>query len=370
MTNVNASIVVVGGGPSGSAAALTLARGRHRVLLLEEGPAPGFKVGEGLPPAARPLLRDLGLLENMLAEGHLPSPANASAWGSPRLHTQDFLFGLQGRGWHLDRARFDASLREAAAREGVEVRLGTRLLAAERTREGWHLRLASGEGTEELACAWLVDATGRRSAIARRQGATRLHADGLIAFFARFGPGAATTDRDGRTWVESVPEGWWYTARVPSGERVVAFLTDADLVDRARLLSEEGFLSALDETTHLRALLSPQGAVLRERPRGADAASARLDHFVGPGWLAAGDAALSFDPLSSQGITTALHSGMSAGRALGAHLAGEHQALEAYAAHLEAIHAAYGRHRAAFYGGERRWAHRPFWARRHAHAVQ
>jgi flavin-dependent dehydrogenase len=366
MTESNAPLVVVGGGPGGAAAALALARGRRRVLLLEEGTPGDFKVGEGLPPAARPLLRDLGVLEHVLEGGHLPCPANVSAWGSPELHATDFLFDLNGHGWHLDRARFDASLREAAARAGVEVRLGAKLTGTQWEADGWRLSIASGDGTEEVRCAWLIDATGRRSAIARRYGATRLYADGLVAFFARFHPGIGATDRDGRTLVESRPDGWWYTARVPSGERVVAYLTDADLVDRASLLSPEGFVSALEGTTHLRAVLSAHGYALQERPRGADAGSARLDRFVGPGWLAAGDAALSFDPLSSQGITTALYTGMKAGQALVAHLAGDGRALEAYSAHLESIHAAYWGNRASFYGHERRWADRPFWARRHS----
>ena len=70
---------------------------------------------------------------------------------------------------------------------------------------------------------------------------------------------------------------------------------------------------------------------MEDRPRGADAGSARLDRFVGDGWVAAGDAALSFDPLSSQGMLTALYTGMKAGQALSAHLAGDGGALEAYA---------------------------------------
>jgi flavin-dependent dehydrogenase len=101
------------------------------------------------------------------------------------------------------------------------------------------------------------------------------------------------------------------------------------------------------------------------RPRGANAGSARLDRFVGDGWIAAGDAALSFDPLSSQGILTALYTGMRAGQALHAHLAGDETALAPYADRLEEIHRAYEQNRTVFYGFEQRWAQAPFWRRRH-----
>lgn len=360
-------VVVVGGGPAGAAAALTLARGGGRVLLLEEGRPGGFKVGEGLPPVGRPLLRELGVLERFLEAGHLPSYGNVSAWGSPGLKSLDFIFDPNGHGWHLDRARFDAALREAATAAGAEVRMGVKLAATERQGHGWCLRLVPAqaeEGEKVVGCDWLIDATGRRSAIARRYGAARLHDDALVAFFARFRPAVAGTDRDSRTMIEATPEGWWYAARVPSGERVVAWLTDADLADRATLLSPEGFVSWLEGTQHLRTVLAAHGYTLQERPRGADAGSARLERFVGDGWLAAGDAALSFDPLSSQGILNALYTGMRAGRALAAHLSGEERALEGYVALLERIHQTYQRNRTSFYGDEQRWVDRPFWARR------
>jgi len=358
--------VVAGGGPAGAAAALALARGGRRVLLLDESRAGDFRVGEALPPAGRPLLRELGVLERFLDDGHLPCHGNLSGWGAPGLAGTDFLLDPNGHGWHLDRTRFDASLREAARVAGAVVRSGARVSATEADPGGgWRVSLSSAEGDEEVACGWLLDATGRRCSLARRGGAARLPEDALIAFYARYRPGR-DGDRDSRTLIESVPDGWWYTALVPSGERVVAFLTDADLADRPALLSPEGFARRLEETEHVRAVLESFGYALHDRPRGTDAGSARLDRFSGPGWLAAGDAAVSFDPLSSQGIRTALYTGTRAGEALHAHLGGDADALEGYTRVLEQVYGAYLRHRAEFYRYERRWSDRPFWARRHA----
>jgi flavin-dependent dehydrogenase len=352
------------------------------VLLLDDSPPGAARVGESLPPAGRSLLRDLGVLEPFLADGHLASHGNVSVWGTAGTHATDFIFNLQGHGWQLDRARFDALLRgaaadagvevrpRAAADAGVEVRPRTTLAAARREVSpgdgGWTLPVsAAGGPEEEVRCRWVVDATGRRAAVARRHGAVRLYGDALVAFHARFRPApGAEADRDARTRVEAAPDGWWYTALVPSGERVVAYLTDGDLADRAALLSAEGFTAAVEETEAIRAALAAHGFMIAGRPRGTDAGSACLDRFVGDGWIAAGDAALSFDPLSSQGILNALYTGMRAGEALAAHLAGDGGALGAYAARLDSIVEAYRRNWATYYALETRWPERPFWARR------
>ncbi|HEX2188916.1 MAG TPA: tryptophan 7-halogenase, partial [Longimicrobiaceae bacterium] len=333
----------------------------RRVLLVDAAP-PALPLGEALPPVGRALLGELGLLDGFLSQEHAPSHGNVSAWGSGDLATHDFLFDLHGHGWHLDRARFDAGLRAAAAGAGAEVVTPTRVAGTERTGRGWVVRVAGAGEEREVACGWVVDATGRSAAVARRCGGARVRHDRLVAVHARFRP-LEGADRDGRTLVEAAPDGWWYTARLPCGERVAAFLADAATARGGRLPAPDPFLAALARTTHVRAALT--GYALASAPRGADAGSARLDPPVGDGWIAAGDAALSFDPLSSHGILNALHTGALAGHAVHAHLAGDEAAVAAYARHVHAVYATYLRHLRAYYGMERRWADRPFWARRH-----
>ena len=356
-------VVVAGGGPAGAAAALTLASEGCRVLLADASPTDAFRVGEALPPAARPLLRDLGVLDRFLADGHLPSFGNLSIWGSDQLQAHDHIFDPHGHGWHLDRARFDALLRDAARGAGAELLEGVAIEKVERKDGTWRVRLGAGAKTREVRAGWLVDATGRRSAIARRHGAARRPDDRLVAFYARFRT-ASEEDADTRTMIESAPDGWWYTALLPSGERVAAWLTDADLADRATLLSPSGFTARLRESPHLGALFARFGYALHGRPRGTGAGSARLDRFAGEGWLAVGDAALSFDPLSSQGMLTALYTGLRGGQALARVAAGDDSGIPGYTRQLEQVYDTYLRNRLTFYAAEPRWTDRAFWLRR------
>ncbi len=73
---------------------------------------------------------------------------------------------------------------------------------------------------------------------------------------------------------------------------------------------------------------------------------------------------MAFDPLSSQGILTALFTGMTAGQALHAHLTGDEDALTGYQAQLLAIRTAYHRNLTMTYALERRWPQHTFWRRR------
>ncbi len=350
--------LIAGGGPAGSAAAIVLGRADRRVLLVDAAPARPMRlqVGESLPPAARPLLRDLGLLDGVERAAHLPSAGTVSAWGSSELEANDFVADPNGSGWHLDRRRFDRMLREMAAGAGVELRegVGARLVGG---RGGaWRVRLGRGRG-EEVGARVLIDATGRRAVAARSLGARRDRRDRLVALVAVVA--AQEGDLDARTLVEAVAEGWWYTALVPGGRRVVAFLTDSDLVP-GDARTAAGFRSLLSRTEHI-ARLVPAVSI---QPQTEPAFGSLLDPPAGDGWLAIGDAALAFDPLSSQGILTALYTGLVGAEAVEGHLDGFSTTLDSYRQRIAAIATAYQRNLGRAYAAETRWPLRPFWARR------
>ena len=365
MPTEHVAAVVVGAGPAGAVAALTLARAGLSVWLLHRPARVPFQVGESLPPAATPLLADLGLLDTLAEDGHEPCYGTQSAWGGPLLRVTDFIHDPHGPGWRLDRPHFDGRLREAAGQAGAVLVAGEGVAQVGRDSDGWW-----GVAGQAVAARWAVDATGRAAALARRQGAQRRQADRLVGWVALFGAGDTEgEDTDSTTLVEAAPDGWWYTARLPDGRRVAVFHTDADLPAARQAATAAGYRRLLGETQHIQARLAAYGAQPLLGPYMAAANSARLVPPVGDGWLAVGDAALAFDPLSSQGLLTALYLGMQAGEALAAHLGGVPTALDRYAAQVDAVYAAYEGRRLDYYGDERRWAERPFWRRRHSQGV-
>jgi flavin-dependent dehydrogenase len=349
MTDVD--IAIVGAGPAGSVAAFRAGRLGLRVALFDGGPRTLPSVGESLPAAAGPLLRSLEL--EAAVEGHPTCCGDAYAWGSPQLQTTEGSRDPYGPGWHLDRPRFDASLRDRAAQEAT-VFAATRVSGVD--RRGQDVRLETGTGL--LTTRWVVDATGRRSSVAAQLGIARRRDDALVALCSWVDD--PRDDSDGRTVLETCPAGWWYTAALPGHRRSLVLHTDAP--EAARLSDPQRFNALLDGTRHIREMLGTSAKV--DRPRGADASGSRLERFVRPGFVAVGDAAMSFDPVSSQGIFTALYSGRRAAEAIHDVLTGDAPAVRLYAQRLQAIRNAYlARHHHAYHS-ESRWLAAPFWQRR------
>lgn len=89
-----------------------------------------------------------------------------------------------------------------------------------------------------------------------------------------------------------------------------------------------------------------------------------LDPPADDGWLAVGDAASAYDPISSQGIHKALTDGIAAAGAIASWLAGDPRGVADYRVGVGERFIEYLEMRNYFYETERRWSDGPFWRRR------
>jgi flavin-dependent dehydrogenase len=326
-----AQICIFGAGPAGAATALRLADLGASPIVFDRPSTKKRWGGESFTGAIRQPLRTLGLWEDFCAAGYVAGYEQRTAWGGPTL-TTDSINSQYGNLWHVDRDRFDGDLRKALRERDIPIINYGNLNVVQRQGKEWHLAF---DQDREISARYLVDATGRACAIARRLGARPRLYDRLLAFAALV-PRNQNPEFDHAMVIESMPQGWWYAAPVPQGH-ILAFFTDADLAPRE----------------------------LARSMKTVPANSAFTQFETGQSWLAVGDACAAHDPLCGSGVLRAMSNGILAANAIASYLQTEDSSLlDNYRQHCRKQFSQYLAGLTKHYSYEQRWAEFPFWERR------
>jgi flavin-dependent dehydrogenase len=362
-------VVVLGGGPAGSAFAGIVKKYAPslRVTLLEKARFPRYHIGESTIPVANTVFRDLEVHERLAASGAIKKIGITFVWGADRTPwNADYLllrdapgadraaqagpgsadpgaviavidvidivgqdFAGLGRApqaepftaFNVRRDRFDALLLDQARAFGVAVHEGVRATAVARAGGASRVAWQDESGRQgHIETDFVLDATGLSSLMtrARRQRDPHMNNFAVYGYFASAGWKVTYNGTRSHTtvFIASIPRGWiWY---FPIAEDVmsVGVVTHRDhFRDRlAGIDLERFYFDMLADCPEVAGLLAQ--ARLRDdilpgngRVRASQDWSSWAEMPVGPGWAAAGDAAMFVDPILSSGVTLALQSG-------------------------------------------------------------
>ena len=296
------SAIVLGGGPSGAAAACLLARAGRAVHLVERSAAPTHKLcGEFLSREAQVYLAGLGI--DLPALGAAPITHLRLVQGDRAIETE-----LPFRGFGLTRRALDEALLGRAAALGAEIARGTvvRRVAPEQDRLALEI-----EGDDRIVGDLLFLASGKHGVRGVPRGTAAQGAEWL-GFKTYFRLGEPARDAlAGRIELVLFRGGYAGLQLVEDGLANLCLLVRRSAYRAAGGGWEEFLAALLCDTPHLRARLAGATPQL-DRPL----AVARLPYgFVHrpaeddpPGLFRLGDQAGIIEPFAGDGISIALHS--------------------------------------------------------------
>jgi flavin-dependent dehydrogenase len=326
-STTNYDVIIAGGGPAGSSAAIHLATRGLRVLLAEQKRFPRAKLcGEFISPECLPHFERLGVADRMFAAGAVSIEETVFYSRSGRsVSVPSAWFGARSMALGLSRAEMDERLLRRASEAGVEVIEEAQVVGPLFDRErvcGVKLRIAGSEAAYRSLVT--IDATGRARTLTRGVASqtdasrARSHRAPLVAFKAhlvdaRVAPGACEIFfyRGGYGGLNSIESGLSNLCFIASASDVRRCGADAERVMRSVVCRNRRAAHALaDARAHTPWLAVSLEGFGRHQPAPAD------------GLLATGDAASFIDPFTGSGMLMALESGELAAEVIADWMAG------------------------------------------------
>ena len=342
-------VIIIGAGPAGCSAALTLLSEGLTVNVLDL-PKHRESPTETTPSSFKSLLERVGATA-ALSECE-PCFGFSSSWGRTASVFKPTIFQAQGHGWFIHRTDFDSSLKKLVLAAGGNWINGR---ATSPDLEGPDVAVTVNGVIHRSK--FLVIASGSSSSAGNFTGQKHVVHDSLVTLWSQI-----PKKSDARLlFIEPTENGWWYACPSRIGETFACFMTDAQTVMDMNLRKRANWLNELSQTVisrHIASACEP-GEIL-----GASIFLSELPNRYGENWIAVGDAAMKLDPLGGAGLETAIESGNRAGFAIKKLFVGSNDEMPRYERWSKGLFAEFLKQRLSQYSQEGRKRNAPFWHRR------
>ena len=226
--SVDHDVLIVGAGPSGTTAAILLARMGLDVAIFEKDRFPRFQIGESFLPANYQLMERMGLEPKLRTIQHMDKYGAEFSMGGGegavvfrfngstaddeiQTHKINARVGGTNQTVNITRADFDQLLLDEAREAGATVSMGTPVESIERLDDGQVALRAAGRSVRGK---FLLDASGYATLVGRHLG-TRRHLPEpyfkKVAYFEHFdGVKLLPGSMSGSPTIVMCEEGWFW----------------------------------------------------------------------------------------------------------------------------------------------------------------
>jgi flavin-dependent dehydrogenase len=328
MKVVETDVLVIGGGPAGSSAAIVLAERGHRVVQVEKSRYPRFHIGESLLPANLPVFERLGVAAQVSGIGMQKWGAEfVSPWHGGRGETFNFSEGWNKSlpfAYQVRRSEFDQILIRRAAQQGAEVIEGCRVRSVEFLPEGrpdgMRARVEAEKDDGTTVCwhtRYVVDASGRDTFLGNRlQSKRRNTKHNSAALYGHFRDAMRYPEekRAGNISIYWFEHGWFWFIPLADGATSVGAVVWPYYMKSRTTPVRDFFLATIQLCQPLAARLVDAELVSDVEATGNYSYS--CDRSYGPGYVLVGDAFTFIDPMFSSGVLMAMVNGVAGAEAL------------------------------------------------------
>jgi flavin-dependent dehydrogenase len=305
-------VLVMGGGPAGSAAATLLTRMGRKVILLEKAHHPRFHIGESLLPMNLPLFERLGVLDKVAAMGVFKPGADFEADNERGYNTFAFRRAIGNsppHAYQVWRQDFDKMLFDHARATGADAREGHEVVTVEQVdsrRSNVEVRTDDGQ-CYRISAQYVVDATGRDTFLSSKKRLRRKNGEHQsAAIFGHFRGAECRPGEDaGNISIYRFEHGWMWMIPLPDGVMSIGAVCRPAYLKQRKGKSVDFLLETLQQNADLGRRIE-RAKLIGEEVRVTGNYSYDSAQMGGPGWVMIGDAFAFLDPVFSSGVYLAM----------------------------------------------------------------
>ncbi len=309
-------VIIVGGGPAGSAMGCFLSKAGIKNLILEGSNHPRSHVGESMVTSSTRVFKQIDFLKVLEREGFVHK--FGASWHAFNGQEHAIWFrefpqeGVdQDYTYHVDRSKLDLLMLKHAESFGSQVCQGVHVREV-LMEDGYARGVRAKIGNKELdlPCRMVVDASGRNTLLGRQLNLKKndpiFDQFAVHAWFEDVERGTPETGDFIHIYFLPVERGWCWQIPIDDKITSMGIVAEKKVFAEARLDPEAYFKKYVESNPGLSQAMRNARRINEYKKEGDYSYS--LQRFVGNGYVMIGDAARFVDPIFSSGVSIALYS--------------------------------------------------------------